>query len=84
MIAEEKGKSKQQERIRRRRMEKVWTEYIYTVVKEDWNTGKRAKRTRRYYAFKPALQVGGLYLHLGRGFSGAYRVLSVKERQVSC
>ena len=60
-------------------MEKVWTEYIYTVVKEDWNTGERAKRTRRYYAFKPALQVGGLYLHLG-----AYRVLSVEERQVSC
>ena len=66
-------------------MEKVWTEYIYTVVKEEWNNGERAKRTRRYYAFKPALQVGGLYLHLGRGFSGgAYRVLSVEERQVSC
>lgn len=65
-------------------MEKVWTEYIYTVVKEDWNTGERSKRTRKYYACKPELTIGGLYFHLGIGFRGCYRVLSVKEHQVSC
>ncbi|MCI9313709.1 MAG: hypothetical protein HFI57_01815 [Lachnospiraceae bacterium] len=64
-------------------MDKVWTEYIYTVIKEDWNTGKRAKRTRKYHAFTPKLEVGGLYVQLGCGFRGAYRVLSVEERQVS-
>ena len=26
-------------------------EYIYTVVKEDFRTGERAKRTRKYYTF---------------------------------
>lgn len=64
-------------------MEEAWTEYIYTVVKEDWNTGKRSNRTRKYYTHKSDLTIGGLYLHLGRGFRGCYRVLSVEECQVS-
>lgn len=65
-------------------MDKVWTEYIYTVVKEDWVTGERSKRTRKYHAYTRKLEVGGLYVQLGCGFRGAYRVLSVEERQVSC
>lgn len=65
-------------------MDKVWTEYIYTVVMEDWNTGEHAKRVRKYHAHTPKLQVGGLYTHLGSGFRGAYRVLSVEEHPVSC
>ena len=56
-------------------------EYIYTVVKEDFATGERAKRTRKYYTFKP-LTVGGLYTHLGKGYPGCQRVLDVKERPV--
>ena len=46
-------------------------EYIYTVVKEDFRTGERAKRTRKYYTFKP-LAVGGLYTHLGKGYIHTY------------
>lgn len=36
-------------------------EYVYTVVREDFKTGERAKRTRKYYSFTPRLEVGGLY-----------------------
>lgn len=76
MIAEEKEKSKGDGRIM---MEK---EYIYTVVREDFRTGERAKRTRKYYSFTPNLKVGGLYTHLGNGFPGCQRVLNVKEHLV--
>ena len=55
------------------------TEYIYTVVREDYVTGERAKRTKKFYSFTPRLEVGGLYMHLGKGFPGCQRVLSVKE-----
>lgn len=58
------------------------TEYIYTVVKEDFRTGERAKRPRKYYSFKPCLNVGGLYTHLGKGYPGCQRVLSVEEKSV--
>lgn len=57
-------------------------EYIYTVVKEDFVTGERARRTRKYYSFTPRLEVGGLYVQLGDGFPGCWRVLSVKEHSV--
>ncbi len=46
-------------------------EYIYTVVKEDFVNGERAKRTRKYYSFTPRLEVGGLYVQLGEGFPDA-------------
>lgn len=59
-------------------------EYIYTVVREDFVTGERAKRTRKYYSYTPRLEVGGLYTHLGEGFPGCQRVLSVKEHFVPC
>ena len=57
-------------------------EYIYTVVKENFATGERAKRTRKYYSFTPCLKVCGLYTHLGKGFPGCQRVLSIKEHWV--
>lgn len=55
-------------------------EYIYTVVREDFRTGERAKRTRRYCSFTPSLEIGGLYVHLGKGYPGYQRVLGVEER----
>lgn len=55
-------------------------EYIYTVVREDFHTGECAKRTKKYYSFTPRLAVGGLYTHLGPGYPGCQRVLSVEER----
>lgn len=57
-------------------------EYVYTLVKEDFYTGEQAKRRKKYYSFKPDLQVGGLYIHLGKGYPGCYRVLSVEEELV--
>ena len=44
--------------------------YKYRVIREDWK-GNRGK-----------LKVGGLYCHLGRGFPGAQRVLSVTEEDL--
>ena len=57
-------------------------EYIYTVIRENFKTGERAKRARKYYSFKPDLKVGGLYVHLGKGYPGCQRVLDVEERQL--
>lgn len=48
--------------------------YSYKVIKEDFYTGEQSGRVRRYDGFK-LLEVGGLYVHLGKGFPGAYRVL---------
>lgn len=59
-------------------------EYVYTIIKEDFKTGERAKRTKKYYSFTPKLNVGGLYVHLGKGFPGCYRVLSVDEQLIGC
>lgn len=53
--------------------------YICTVVREDFRTGERAKRTRKYYSSTP-IKVGGLYTHLGKGYPGCQRVLHVEER----
>ncbi len=50
--------------------------YIYKVVKENYVTGERSKRTR-VIGKRSKLKVGGLYTHLGRGFLGAYRVLEL-------
>lgn len=52
--------------------------YTYRVVKEDFHSGERSKRTRTITRNRP-LRVGGLYMHLGKGFSGAYRVLELLE-----
>lgn len=62
--------------------QKMQNEYVYTLLKEDPITGEQAKRHKTYYSFKPTLEVGGLYTDLGKGFSGYYRVLSVKKELV--
>lgn len=51
-------------------------EYTYRVVKEDVITGERGKRMRMIVRRSP-LEIGGLYMHLGNGFQGAYRVLEL-------
>lgn len=47
--------------------------YSYRVVKEnpDGTQGKRRRVINRIWP----LEVGGLYVHLGYGFKGAYRIL---------
>ena len=55
--------------------------YVYTLVKEDFRTGEQSKRRRKYYSFSKKLEVGGLYVHLGKGYPGFYRVLSVELDQ---
>lgn len=57
------------------------TEYIYTVVRE-YPDGSMAKRKNKIYRFEPDLRVGGLYVHLGIGFPGMQRILSVRERHL--
>lgn len=50
--------------------------YKYKVIREDWN-GNRGKRAKTYWSFENKLTVGGLYVHLGSGFPGMQRVLSM-------
>lgn len=52
--------------------------YTYRIVKENVVNGSRAKRTRTITRYKP-LKIGGLYLQLGTGYPGAYRVLELIE-----
>lgn len=56
-----------------------WSMYIYRVVRE-YPDGSRGKRTKPLYRHKPDLKVGGLYTHLGRGFPGLQRVVSMEEK----
>lgn len=51
--------------------------YVYRVVREDLTTGKRGARSKRYWSYTPNLTIGGLYLHLGPGYPGLQRVLSM-------
>ena len=57
------------------------TEYIYTVVRKHPD-GSQAKRKNKVYRFKPDLKVGGLYTHLGKGFPGMQRILSVTTKNI--
>lgn len=54
--------------------------YVYKVIRErmDGSWGKRAKY---YTCYEPRLKVGGLYAHLGAGFPGFQRVLSMSEEE---
>lgn len=54
--------------------------YVYTVVREDFKTGEQGKRIKKYYCSEPRLNVGGLYMHLGKGYPGCQRVLSMEEK----
>lgn len=55
--------------------------YIYKVVREDWN-GNRGRRTKKLIRFETDLTVGNLYMHLGSGFPGMQRVLSVDTEEI--
>lgn len=57
------------------------TQYVYKLIREDWSTGARAKRPRTITRDKPDLTVGGLYVHLGRGYPGCQRVVSMMTRE---
>jgi len=50
--------------------------YVYKVVKEDFYTGQKSKRAKIYRSDKP-LDVGGLYLRLGKGYPGCQRILEL-------
>lgn len=58
----------------------MWKSYQYKVVREDGH-GNRGKRAKTYYSFEDNLKVGGLYLHLGKGFPGFQRVLSLTVKE---
>ena len=51
--------------------------YVYKVIREDMN-GNRRKRAKKLDRYKPDLKIGGLYVHLGSGFPGMQRVLSME------
>ena len=51
--------------------------YVDKVNREDMN-GNRGKRAKKLYRYKPDLKIGGLYVHLGSGFPGMQRVLSME------
>lgn len=51
--------------------------YKYKVIREDWD-GIQGERAKTYFSFEDNLKVGGLYVHLGKGFPGFQRVLSVE------
>ena len=50
--------------------------YSYRVVKENYATGERGKRTRTITRYTP-LKINGLYCHLGNEFKGFWRVLEL-------
>lgn len=56
-------------------------QYIYKLIREDWATGAQAKRHRTIIRDKPDLKVGGLYVHLGKGYPGCQRVISQEIRE---
>lgn len=55
--------------------------YVYKVIREHLD-GSQGKRAKRYICFEPKLKVGGLYAHLGTGFPGFQRVLSMSEEKL--
>lgn len=55
-------------------MDKV---YKYKVIRE-YMDGTRGKRAKTYWSFEKELRVGGIYAHLGHGFPGLQRVLSME------
>ena len=58
------------------------TMYVYKVVREHMD-GSRGKRAKKLYRWEnEPLKVGGLYMHLGDGFPGMQRVLSVETEEI--
>lgn len=56
------------------------TFYIYKIIREHPD-GTQGKRAKRLYRFEPDLNVGSLYLHLGPGYPGMQRVLSMTTEE---
>ena len=56
------------------------TRYIYKLIREDWNKPP-GKRTKTIIRDKPDLNIGGLYVHLGTGYPGCQRILSMEIRE---
>lgn len=52
------------------------TVYTYKIIKENYHTGERAKRSTTYYSNDP-LSIGGLYFHLPGTKNGCYRVVEL-------
>lgn len=57
-------------------------EYTYKVIRE-YPDGRISGRVKTIIRYKP-LTVGGLYVHLGKGFPGMHRVISGKGKEVEC
>lgn len=57
------------------------TMYIYKVIRE-YPDGSRGKRSRKLWRWKNDLKVGGLYVHLGNGFPGLQRILSMETEEL--
>lgn len=57
------------------------TQYVYKLIREDWNK-QPGKRTKTIIRDKPDLNIGGLYVHLGPGYPGCQRVLSVETKEM--
>ena len=55
-------------------------QYIYKLIREDWNQPP-GKRPRTIIRDKTDLRVGGLYVHLGKGYPGCQRVVSMEIRE---
>ena len=55
--------------------------YKYKLIREDLK-GNRSKRAKTYFSFENNLTVGGLYVHLGSGFPGLQRVLSMTVEEL--
>lgn len=55
--------------------------YVYRIVKEDFYTGERSKRTKIIERTNP-LKVGALYFQLGSHFPGSYRILELIEEKI--
>lgn len=55
--------------------------YKYKVIRERLD-GSRGKRAKTYFSFENHLKVGGLYVHLGSGFPGLQRVLSMTVEEL--
>jgi len=55
----------------------------YKVIRE-FMDGSRAKRARSLYRWSDnPLKIGGLYSHIGSGYPGMQRILSVEETSIT-
>lgn len=57
------------------------TMYIYKVIRE-YPDGSRGKKTKSLWRWENNLKVGGLYMHLGSGYPGMQRILSMETRDL--